>query len=189
MLVIHLARKPLSEGSVAANVLKHGTGALNIDATRVDGRAPAVTGQGFKTGKYGGVIGHGDPTLSGVPRTPATGGRWPVNVILQHLPKCRCIGTRKVATGTAVQRQGGGQALFGGLAGNKNLVGARADQGFAGTDGKEEIPAWDCEPGCPVFGLDGDKGGASRFYKQVGGAGARRDPSHTPTEAEGCPLD
>ncbi len=31
---ILLARKPISEKTVAANVLKHGTGALNIDATR-----------------------------------------------------------------------------------------------------------------------------------------------------------
>ena len=38
---ITLARKPL-EGTVAANVLEHGTGALNIDATRpVTGRWPA----------------------------------------------------------------------------------------------------------------------------------------------------
>ncbi|WP_238258817.1 helix-turn-helix domain-containing protein, partial [Methylorubrum podarium] len=32
---IIIARKPLSEGSVAANVLKHGTGGLNIDGCRV----------------------------------------------------------------------------------------------------------------------------------------------------------
>jgi site-specific DNA-methyltransferase (adenine-specific) len=32
---IVLARKPLSESSIAENVLKHGTGALNIDATRI----------------------------------------------------------------------------------------------------------------------------------------------------------
>jgi predicted RNA-binding Zn-ribbon protein involved in translation (DUF1610 family) len=30
-----LARKPLSEGTVAANVLKHGTGAINVDGCRV----------------------------------------------------------------------------------------------------------------------------------------------------------
>ena len=35
MIVITVARKPLSEGSVAANVLKHGTGGLNIDGCRV----------------------------------------------------------------------------------------------------------------------------------------------------------
>lgn len=34
---IIIARKPLSEGSVAANVLKHGTGGLNIDGCRVAG--------------------------------------------------------------------------------------------------------------------------------------------------------
>ncbi len=33
--IICLARKPLSEKTVAANVLKHGTGAINIAATRV----------------------------------------------------------------------------------------------------------------------------------------------------------
>tara|TARA_R100001163_G_scaffold65187_1_gene61517 strand:+ start:1708 stop:3141 length:1434 start_codon:yes stop_codon:yes gene_type:complete len=32
-----LARKPLSEKSVADNVMKHGTGAINIDACRIDG--------------------------------------------------------------------------------------------------------------------------------------------------------
>lgn len=33
---ICLARKPLSEKTVAANVLKHGTGGLNIDGTRIE---------------------------------------------------------------------------------------------------------------------------------------------------------
>jgi hypothetical protein len=35
MKVIHLLRKPCSEGTVAANVLRYGTGALNIDASRI----------------------------------------------------------------------------------------------------------------------------------------------------------
>jgi hypothetical protein len=35
MRVITVARKPLSETNVARNVLKHGTGALNIDAARI----------------------------------------------------------------------------------------------------------------------------------------------------------
>ena len=34
---IVMARKPLSEKSIAANVLKHGTGAINIDGCRVEG--------------------------------------------------------------------------------------------------------------------------------------------------------
>ena len=32
-----LARKPLSEKSVADNVMKHGTGAINIDGCRIEG--------------------------------------------------------------------------------------------------------------------------------------------------------
>lgn len=39
-MLITLARKPL-EGNVANNCLQHGTGALNIDATRIGGRWPA----------------------------------------------------------------------------------------------------------------------------------------------------
>jgi hypothetical protein len=42
MKVIHVLRKPLSEGTVAKNVLKHGTGGLNIDKSRLsEGRWPA----------------------------------------------------------------------------------------------------------------------------------------------------
>ena len=36
---IVLARKPLAEKTVARNVLTHGTGAINIDATRIEGEA------------------------------------------------------------------------------------------------------------------------------------------------------
>lgn len=42
---IALARKPLAEGSVAAQVLKTGTGALNIDGCRVDTDEIAVQGR------------------------------------------------------------------------------------------------------------------------------------------------
>ena len=35
MKIVHILRKPLSEGSVADNVLKHGCGGLNIDGTRI----------------------------------------------------------------------------------------------------------------------------------------------------------
>ena len=35
MRIIHVLRKPLSEGTVASNVLKHGCGGLNIDASRI----------------------------------------------------------------------------------------------------------------------------------------------------------
>jgi len=73
---IVLCRKPL-EGTVAANVLEHGTGALNIDACRINS-ADAPEGRSR----------HGGGTLQGASfqmphsesRMPA--GRYPANVII-----------------------------------------------------------------------------------------------------------
>lgn len=69
---ITVARKPL-DGTVAANVLEHGTGALNVDGCRVgDEVLPAqvrgVTCMGTFQGADGNV-------------TPARAGRWPANLI------------------------------------------------------------------------------------------------------------
>lgn len=76
---ILLCRKPLAAGTVARNVLAHGTGALNIDACRVPGTkdVPASmprdrTGHGIlgAFGTHAGGDGQ-DPTV----------GRWPANVV------------------------------------------------------------------------------------------------------------
>lgn len=73
---ICLARKPLEESSIAANVVKHGVGALNIDGCRID--AEKVTGWG---GSAGGsrerVCTPGNK--DGAPRPVQ--GRFPANVI------------------------------------------------------------------------------------------------------------
>jgi site-specific DNA-methyltransferase (adenine-specific) len=80
---IVVARKPLI-GTVAANVLQYGTGALNIDACRVrwpDGAVPEIgtSAWGGPAKKLTAVPGqHGDT----VERTPPSQlGRWPANVI------------------------------------------------------------------------------------------------------------
>jgi DNA modification methylase len=75
---IVVARKPLV-GTVAANVLAHGTGALNIDGTRVSPGTP-VGGGGNGTANVGGIMG---PKTGERPRVePHTAGRWPTNVVL-----------------------------------------------------------------------------------------------------------
>lgn len=71
---IVMARKPLI-GTVAANVLKHGTGALNIDCCRIDGDHIASAGG---TRRKGGIMGQSSP-LGGW--NPEHSGRWPANVI------------------------------------------------------------------------------------------------------------
>lgn len=75
---IVLARKPLV-GTVEVNVLKHGTGALNIDASRIAGvpRTTHIDGNIRGTEAFGG----GQPV--GV-LTPGATGRWPANVLLDE---------------------------------------------------------------------------------------------------------
>lgn len=75
---IIVARKPL-EGTVAANVLQHGTGAMNIDGCRIDGAPPSVPHPIFNspTGRtYGTKTGEGRNGLMSI-----ASGRWPANFI------------------------------------------------------------------------------------------------------------
>jgi DNA modification methylase len=70
--IIVLARKPLI-GTVAANVLTHGTGALNIDGARVGTEVLSAQTRGVsKIGTFEGADGN---------VTPERTGRWPANVI------------------------------------------------------------------------------------------------------------
>ncbi|WP_296585702.1 DNA methyltransferase [Xanthobacter sp.] len=77
---IILARKPL-EGSVAANVLAHGTGALNIDGCRV-GYEVTTTIRSGNSGAHG-VFGKDDRVFSR--ENPP--GRWPANVVHDGSPE------------------------------------------------------------------------------------------------------
>lgn len=74
---ITVARKPLI-GTVAANVLAHGTGGINVDACRVGEDA----GWSYPNGR-GGQGWHGRESLGSNLTEPmkATAGRWPANLI------------------------------------------------------------------------------------------------------------
>lgn len=154
---IVLARKPLS-GTVAANVMEYGTGALNIDATRVANMGapiPRITG----TATLGGVSDGYDRPWKHDPEAVAARqeradaavdkankvGRWPANIILTHSPECEteCVPSCPVATlneqsgtTTGVQRTG--------------FPGGRT---FGGGEMKASTGQW-----------FGDSGGASRFF-------------------------
>jgi len=87
-----LVRKPLSEKSIAANVLRWGTGAINIDGCRIGtgGREKqdGPSGAGFKTDKFMGAMGRGEPTQpNGLRKSSA--GRWPSHLVLSHSAGCR----------------------------------------------------------------------------------------------------
>ena len=81
-----MARKPLA-GTVAANVLEHGTGALNIDATRIDMGADyepnAVQRQSSSSAGMGGLGESGYKANHEQAKFNAK-GRWPANVVLDE---------------------------------------------------------------------------------------------------------
>lgn len=73
---ITVARKPLV-GTVAANVLQHGTGAINVDGCRVN-PGEVVPGGGKSARGNGGVYGDGAATENA---RPHDAGRWPANLL------------------------------------------------------------------------------------------------------------
>jgi len=79
---IVLARKPLSEKSIVDNVIKHGTGGLNIDGCRVGTeKLPSVNGNVKNNGEiYGGGKGKNSNNYI----TPEREGRFPANLILDE---------------------------------------------------------------------------------------------------------
>jgi hypothetical protein len=130
---IIVARKPLT-GTVAGNVLTHGTGALNIDDCRIgtDGGT-----QGAGVGPRGDVYGDG---LNGTFGQPVPGlGRWPANVILDE------------SQAAALDQQSGDRPGF--------SSGARSGRGFRTEYVGGEDKGWASDPT-----YYGDTGGASRFY-------------------------
>ncbi len=80
---ITMARKPFAS-TVAANVLAHGTGALNIDGCRVavDVNADASQLRTMQRSQRAGADGWGMSTVSGdTPQVVRADGRWPANII------------------------------------------------------------------------------------------------------------
>jgi len=96
---ITMARKPLA-GTVEANWRTHGTGALNIEACRVDGKSTTRVKVGGR-----GTFPHEDD--SWVPKVVTVGsddGRWPANLIHDGSPEVlSCFPTTTSGTG-AVKR-------------------------------------------------------------------------------------
>ena len=142
-----LARKPL-DGTVAANVCRHGTGAINVDACRV--------GTPDNRDRPRGTFPHSDDACGNghLERTEShPAGRWPANLVLSHTSECRCVGTKRVKcsadpsnTGSATTKDSYGTFA------QRSLV------GHADSDGKETVEAWECAPDCPVRLLDKQSG-------------------------------
>ncbi len=135
---IVVGRKPLT-GTVAANVLKHGTGALNIAATRVGDESRSNPAAGNKAGGASlnmSVVGmptDADPTLAD--------GRWPTNVVLDE------------SQATELDKQAPATGGAGRASGPSLREKTESSVAFGARNGFDGEPAF-----------YGDKGGASRFF-------------------------
>lgn len=150
-----LARKPII-GTVAENVLRYGTGALNIDACRIAGQWTTwqvQKGQPVPASVPGNVYGNGAGLPSHIAEQhPA--GRWPAHLVLSHTPDCERAGTMRVK-GTAPM----GDPSRGGRRINRDQYRiATGTQTYADPDGLETVAAWRCSVDCPVAELDRQSG-------------------------------
>lgn len=152
---IVLARKPLA-GTVAQNVLEHGTGGLNVDGCRT-GTSKAVPASPRRAPQ--------GPALGDLGNDPGTGtgwdpnvGRWPSNVLLGHSEGCVPVGTRKVKASTVVNRNNRGDRPKTASVWSTFADQRTDDQTFGDADGLETVEAWDCAPDCPVAEVDRQSG-------------------------------
>lgn len=154
MKAITVARKPLS-GTVATTTLEHGCGGLNIDACRVGSETRQSAQKDFSA-VWGNKWGSGE-------HLPTTGskevsGRWPANLILQHLDGCRQDGVKRVkacgvgAVSRSTGKENGGQT--GAAYGAESRTAGTEMVNHADLDGKETVANWICVDGCPVKALD-----------------------------------
>jgi hypothetical protein len=151
-----LVRKPL-DGTVAANVARHGTGAINIDGCRVGIDASERSKIDGRSGAGKGVtsfhsIGRDDGMFKS-----HTAGRWPPHLVFTHVPGCERRGEKRVKA-ESMGAASVGQPIPG-FVGPTGIVGkARSGVHYADPDGLETVVDWACVEGCPVAELDRQSG-------------------------------
>jgi site-specific DNA-methyltransferase (adenine-specific) len=131
-----LARKPLSEKSVADNVMKYGTGAINIDGCRIEGQSEdterkkvvrkARSTDGVWTDDNSGMKSEGSEYADADPR-----GRWPSNIMHDGSEQVQSIFPETSSTEVSRERTHKGIWSAGELAESEQLMPAYGDQGNA----------------------------------------------------------
>jgi site-specific DNA-methyltransferase (adenine-specific) len=142
---IVVARKPLSEKNVALNVLKYGTGGINVDGCRIEGVVGKPWGRVHpKRGNYPGWVLDND--LVEAPE-PNPQGRFPANLILE----CIC---EEVVPGKIV---GNGHVPKLGKAASQSIYG---DYNYVEKDERylKEQSIIHTNPNCPCYLLDEQSG-------------------------------
>jgi hypothetical protein len=125
---IAVARKPLSEKTVAANVLKWGTGAINVDGCRIEARDKDALQKNWDRvqSKSQGIASVGLKAVDLSVNKPT--GRWPANVM--HDGSNEVLGLFPDTKSTVWKGGSGGSGLYKGKFGD-GVVGGFSDQGSA----------------------------------------------------------
>jgi site-specific DNA-methyltransferase (adenine-specific) len=124
---ITVARKPLLESTVAANVLEHGTGAINVDGCRVGTNGGTTRSEQAPYAASGWRTGHKIETLNA--------GRWPANLIHDGSDEVMGLFPAQAGAAAPVHRRNGDKFRhsYGAFAGNIDEAGStfHADTGSA----------------------------------------------------------
>ena len=162
---IVLAMKSL-DGTFAQNAQHHGVAGMNIDGCRIACDYAAEYGEKWLSsgkGKAGPWHATEYEETRSVAERVSPLGRWPANLLLEHHPECRQVGTtvlRGDSRGNCAGRRPGG---FGD-------VGADSGDGEpnARVYGNEVVPLYECHPDCPVRVLDAQTGTLSSGKMKAG---------------------
>jgi len=145
-----LVRAPLGEKTIAENVITYGTGAINIDASRVKTLEVKPKDKiGDSTG-YGASFSAARSTGSGANNT---GGRWPSNILLSHSIFCKPRGLKEIpGNGKKADSASNSTKYTYGHYNERSLISHTQD------NGKETVEDWECIDGCPVQELNSQSG-------------------------------
>ena len=174
-----LVRKPLV-GTVAANVQAFGTGALNINASRI-GSAGGGT-DCSKRDAEGNCLGHenaGRSTSGETFHGPNTSaGRFPANFVLSHSEDCVERGTREVKRDLREVAPLNPDVDYSPTSLQGRVDGSLQTLRSLGSV-METAAVFECAPGCPVAELDRQSGSASRFFYVAKPSGRERNMGGT----------
>ena len=160
---IVMARKPLI-GTVASNVLAHGTGGLNIDACRIEGAKPATTrGASGSRGIFNPIGARGRVEDDGL-------GRWPANLI--HDGSDEVLAVFPQAPGQLADAKTDGSSKFSNVYSPMRY--GRGDEASADSDNNGSV-GFKMKPGARRL----DNGSAARFFYCAKASPSDRGPDNT----------
>ncbi len=179
---IVIARKPLEKGlTLMENVLKHGTGAINIDACRTKTNELIENhSRGKESAESKGI--YGDSVEQETFQTDGQKlGRYPTNILFSHHEDCKCLGMETIK-GSNSRPQDIGKGRDGAFTnGIYGAMESKVSSSYVNEGGFENIEKWECHENCAIGILDKQSsrenitGAASRFFYCTKASRSERD--------------